>query len=90
MSDSPKSAKPLVSRRAALTMAAAGVTAAAAGVSQVASATEQAKAEDSIEGPVVVRIRDASSGQLDVFTGSRRIQVRDRKLAAQLLRAATR
>jgi hypothetical protein len=41
-----------------------------------------------VEGPVVVRIRDLASGRLEVFTGSSRIEVRDKDLAERLLRVA--
>jgi hypothetical protein len=93
MSDEAKPAKPLVSRRTALTAAGAiGVTVAAASVTHMAAAAESpsTSSNKSVQGPVVIRIRDLTSGQLDVFTGSGYVQVQDKDLANRLLRAAAR
>lgn len=93
MSDEAKPAKPLVSRRTALTAAAGiGVTVAAASVTQIADAAESpsTSSSTSVRGPVVIRIRDLTSGRLDVFTGSGYVQVQDKELANRLLRAAAR
>jgi hypothetical protein len=38
--------------------------------------------------PVVVHLRDARSGEMDVFAGTRHTRVRDPDLAARLARAA--
>jgi hypothetical protein len=90
MSDHAKPGNPLISRRTALTAAAGvGVTAAAASVTQIATASDK-RAKQPADGPIVVRLRDLGSGRLDVFTGSRRVQVVDRDLAEQLARAASR
>ena len=35
--------------------------------------------------PIVAYLRDASTGEFEVFHGTRQVRVRDRKLAAQLL-----
>ena len=87
MSDEAKSGKPRVSRRTALSaMAGIGVTVAAGSVTQIASAAETPAA--TVAGPVVVRLRDLASGQLDVFTGSSCVQVQDKELAARMMRAA--
>lgn len=40
--------------------------------------------------PIVVHLRDAGSGTMDVFVGETRIEVRDRGLADRLRRAARR
>jgi hypothetical protein len=37
--------------------------------------------------PVVVHLRDASTGELDVFRGTSQFRLRDRDLAARLLQA---
>ena len=87
MRDDPTAAKPKMSRRKALTTAAGiGVTVVAAGVIGVAAASDSKPGN--VDGPVVVHLRDLSSGLLDVFVGARRVQVRDKGLAAQLARAA--
>jgi hypothetical protein len=37
--------------------------------------------------PVVAHVRDASTGQIDLFVGTRHVRVRDHELAARLTRA---
>ncbi|MDG4833106.1 hypothetical protein O7627_27925 [Solwaraspora sp. WMMD1047] len=85
--------RPKVSRRQVLTIAAsAGVGAAAVGVTGLSFAT------DGLVGgggagdgqPIVVHLRDAASGTLDIFVGEARIEVKDRDLAARLQKAAAR
>ena len=39
--------------------------------------------------PVVVHLRDAATGQFDVFVGTRRLQLDDRAFAARLANAVT-
>jgi hypothetical protein len=39
-------------------------------------------------GPVVIHVRDARSGEMDVFAGTSRTRLRDPDLAARLARAA--
>jgi hypothetical protein len=93
MSDEAKPATSLVSRRTALTaVAGIGVTVAAASVTHIAAAAEgpSSSSNTSVQGPVVIRVRDLTSGQLDVFTGSGYVQVQDKDLANRLLRAAAR
>jgi len=41
-----------------------------------------------LDGPLVVQVRDLAAGTLDVFVGTRRIQIRDSELAARLADAA--
>src|SRR5438105_316185 len=83
--------QPAVSRRTALTAAGVGVTAVVAGASGVAAAAEirhraaadtrnglgAATKRRTLDGPVVVQVRDLAAGTLDVFVGTRRIQIRD-------------
>jgi hypothetical protein len=38
--------------------------------------------------PLIAHVRDASTGEVDLFTGTRQIRVVDRQLAASLARAA--
>jgi hypothetical protein len=42
---------------------------------------------DAISGPVVVHVRDARSGEMDVFAGTGHTRLRDPDLAARLARA---
>jgi hypothetical protein len=85
-----------ISRRHLLTAAAgAGATAATAYVAGTAvgpvaitSAPSAGGTSADAGGPVVVHVRDAASGAMDVFSGTERIQVRDRDLAARIARAA--
>ena len=90
MSDPGNSPKPLVSRRTALTaVVGVGATVAITSVSYVSSAKEGNK-NATVQGPVVVHIRDLKSGRLEIFTAGERIEVKDKDLAAKLLRAASR
>jgi hypothetical protein len=82
----------------AVSAGAAGVAAAAfinSGLPAAADATaparparspDRARAEES--GPLVVHIRDAAAGEMDVFRGTAHIRVRDKELAARLVRAS--
>jgi hypothetical protein len=88
LSDHRAGDRPVISRRTALAIAGVGVTAAAAGVSHVAGATETRAR--TLHGPIVVQVRDLASGTLDVFVGTRRVQIRDRALAHKLVDAADR
>jgi hypothetical protein len=90
-----------LSRRSLLHGAAAAgaaglaVTALGAGVSQSASASTRSSAsagssgEDSSAptGPIVVHVRDAKSGDIEVFSGTSQTQLRDKDLAARIARA---
>ena len=61
--------------------AAGGANSAAGGANGEAS---QADGADQI----VVHVRDAASGEIDLFRGSRAVRLRDRQLAARLVRAS--
>jgi hypothetical protein len=84
--------RPKVSRRQVLTIAAsAGVGAAAVGVSGLSFATDGLRGGGAGDGqPIVVHLRDAASGTLDIFVGEARIEVKDRDLASRLQKAAAR
>ena len=74
-------------RRALLTgagLAAAGVAVGAAVPSVVSGIAESDGLAVNPADPVMVHLRDAGSGELDVFVGDRRIQVIDRAFAARL------
>jgi len=51
------------------------------------AAPEQEQAQAATDTPVVVYLRDASSGELEIFAGTSRTQVHDPALAARLARA---
>jgi hypothetical protein len=86
-----------LSRRSLLHGAAAAgaaglaVTALGAGVSQAASAsTRPAPADRDAKapaGPIVVHVRDAKSGDIEVFSGTSQTRLRDTDLAARITRA---
>ena len=52
----------------------------------------EADAETGAAGsePVVAYVRDPRKGEIEVMAGDREVRVRDRKLAAQIARAARR
>ena len=78
-----------LSRRRVLTVAATvGVGASVAGVAGLSLAGEKAGADDT--GPLVISLRDAKKGTIDIFSGGSRRTVTDRALAAQLVKAAKR
>ena len=66
----------------------AGLPAAAAAIAPAGAARVQAGEHTAEPEPVVVHIRDAAAGVLDVFRGTAHIQVRDKELAARLMRAS--
>jgi nitrous oxide reductase len=90
-----------LSRRSLLHGAAAAgaaglaVTALGAGVSQAASAATTASARpdapakeaNAPAGPIVVHVRDAKSGDIEVFSGTSQTKLRDTDLAARIARA---
>jgi nitrous oxide reductase len=63
--------------------AAAGMTALGAMVTQHADAEAVAGSE-----PVVAYVRDPGRGEISLMSGDREVTVRDRKLAARIVRAA--
>jgi len=89
------------SRRAVLRGAAgagaAGIAAATlGGVAVPASAATRTQSRDPRTAPdaaamneaVVVHVRDAAAGQIDLFRGTTQIRLQDRDLAARLIRAS--
>jgi nitrous oxide reductase len=92
--DEHLSRRSLLHGAAAAGAAGLAVTALGAGVSQAASAsTRSAAAADSSDdgtaaaGPIVVHVRDAKSGDIEVFSGTSQTQLRDKDLAARIARA---
>ncbi|BFU44333.1 hypothetical protein [Krasilnikovia sp. MM14-A1004] len=79
-----------LSRRKVLTIAATvGVGATAASVAGLSLAGENSSAKNDGE-PLVLSLRDASKGTFDLFSGGSKVTITDRKLCAQLLKAAKR
>lgn len=90
-SDQRKRPWPRLTRRQTLTAAASATLGAAAlTVPGLSAAQNNPSAAGSKDDPIVVHLRDAASGTMDVFVGTSRIEVRDRGLAERLQRAANR
>ena len=89
-SDQRKRPWPRLTRRQTLTAAASATLGAAALTVPGLSSAQNTPSAGRREDPIVVHLRDAASGTMDVFVGTSRIQVRDRGLADRLRRAAGR
>jgi hypothetical protein len=81
---------PRFNRRRMLALTAAGVGVSAASVAGLSLAGENDKSVSSDNSPLIISVRDAKKGTIDVFTGDSKKTVTDKKLAAQLLKAAGR
>jgi hypothetical protein len=80
-----------MSRRRMLTIAGAvGVGATTAGVVGVSLASTTPESSAATSAPLVISLRDAKKGTFDVFSGGSKFALTDKKLAAQLLKAAKR
>jgi hypothetical protein len=101
--DLPQERRAPISRRTALrggaaagvagaALLAAGTPAFAASLDTQASAKHAGRTEATDAGshaePVVVHLRDARTGEIDIFRGTTETRVHDRALAAALLRAS--
>ena len=81
--------------RGAATAGAAGlaVTAIGSAVSPAFAATSQTPSHGApapaprIAGPIMVHVRDAKSGDIEVFSGTSKTRLRDKDLAARIARA---
>ncbi|SCL19575.1 hypothetical protein GA0070624_1790 [Micromonospora rhizosphaerae] len=89
-SDQRKRPWPRLTRRQTLTAAASATLGAAALTVPGLSAAQNTPSAGRRDDPIVVHLRDAASGAMDVFVGTSRIEVRDRALADRLRRAAGR
>ena len=69
---------------AVTTLGAAASPAAAASTASSAPASGDLKAPS---GPIVVHVRNAKSGDIEVFSGTSQTSLRDRDLAARIARA---
>jgi hypothetical protein len=78
------------SRRAVIAAGAAGLTLVASGAllaTGVEAAVAASGGTDSprlSDDPVVAHVRDARTGEIDVFVGDRQVRIRDRAVAARL------
>ena len=63
----------------------AGAIFAAAGPASATENHADVGANRTGDEPIVAYLRDASTGEFEVFHGTRQVRVRDRKLAVQLL-----
>jgi anti-sigma-K factor RskA len=80
-----------LSRRRVLAIAAtAGIGASVAGVAGLSLAGETPTAAQQDTAPLVISLRDAKEGTFDVFSGSSKSTLTDKKLAARLLKAVHR
>ena len=52
-----------------------------------APAADQAHGHDTAAGPIMVHVRDARSGDIEVFAGTSQTRLRDKDLAARIARA---
>jgi len=64
-----------------------GLTAVSAAVKSHSTSTH-GSAEEEAEESIVVHVRDAAAGDMVIFRGTTAISVRDRDLAARLVRAS--
>jgi hypothetical protein len=55
---------------------------------RAAEAAEAGEAGQEAAAPIVVHLRDARSGQLDLYQGTSQVTVHDADLAARLVRAS--
>src|SRR5580658_6484426 len=83
-----------LSRRSLLQGAAtAGVAVTAMGATQARAATDRpAPGDDDMvkplpSGPIVLNVRDAKSGDIEVFYGTSQVQLQDKELTARIARA---
>jgi hypothetical protein len=54
---------------------------------QAARGTDAGAGDGRIAEQIVVHVRDAAAGEIDVFRGTSQVRLRDRELAARLVRA---
>jgi hypothetical protein len=77
--------------RGAATAGVAGlaVTAIGSAASPAFAATDQSQRRSApqVAGPIMVHVRDAKSGDIEVFSGTSKTRLRDKDLAARIARA---
>ncbi|MGH3152400.1 MAG: hypothetical protein ACRDOB_16970 [Streptosporangiaceae bacterium] len=72
---------------ASLAVTAIGASAIGATASPALAATNAHSDPNVPSGPIVVHVRDAKSGDIEVFSGTSQTQLRDKDLAARIARA---
>ncbi|HET6483693.1 MAG TPA: hypothetical protein VFG35_27135 [Actinoplanes sp.] len=82
--------RPWLSRRRVLALAATGVGVSAVSVAGLSLAGESETETKGDGAPLVVSIRDARKGTIDVFAGEKLKTITDKKLVASLIKAAGR
>jgi nitrous oxide reductase len=70
----------------AVTAMGAAAPAMAATATGTAPAADQADGHDTAAGPIMVHVRDARSGDIEVFAGTSQTRLRDKDLAARIAR----
>ncbi|BCJ40175.1 hypothetical protein GCM10010168_30330 [Actinoplanes ianthinogenes] len=80
---------PRFNRRRMLALTAAGVGVSAVSVAGLSLAGEN-ETTSANNSPLIVSVRDAKKGTIDLFSGDSKKTVTDKKLAAQLLKHAGR
>jgi|HubBroStandDraft_1064217.scaffolds.fasta_scaffold65826_3 anaerobic selenocysteine-containing dehydrogenase len=55
---------------------------------RTARSTRTSPADESADDAIVVHVRDAASGEIDIFRGTSQTRLHDRALAAHLVRAS--
>jgi nitrous oxide reductase len=68
-------------------MGAAAPALAAATTTTSPPAADQAHDHDTAAGPIMVHVRDARSGDIEVFAGTSQTRLRDKDLAARIARS---
>ena len=71
----------------AVTAMGAAAPALAATATTSPPAADQAHDHDTAAGPIMVHVRDARSGDIEVFAGTSQTRLRDKDLAARIARA---
>jgi hypothetical protein len=76
----------------AATAGAAGLAVTAMGTTQAGAATDRPAPGDGDQaklpsGPIVLNVRDAKSGDIEVFYGTSQVQLQDKELTARIARA---
>jgi len=71
----------------ALSPAATASPRAAGGARAAAAAAGTSHDQNAPDGPIVVHVRNAKSGDIEVFSGTSQTRVRDADLAARIVRA---
>jgi len=72
---------------AGLAVTAMGAAAGPALAATSRSAADQSPDDHAHAGPIVVHVRDARSGDIEVFSGTSQTRMRDKDLAARIARA---